>query len=87
MGYTWWQAVFNIEIMDILAKDVPVNRFFAVADPPPNNVYMMCVPPKPEHNNQGTCININDDSYWLIDGNRFVRLISKDEHDQKVFHV
>jgi hypothetical protein len=99
-------------MVDVLASDVDVGRFFATADPPPNNVFMMCVRPRREGrhiledksgrvrmpngqfvsaeqigNNTGLCVNINDESYWRIDGNRYVRLIREDEYDKTEFHV
>lgn len=71
--------------MDVLVKDLKNGEFFATADQPPNNVFIMLVPPTATET--GLCQNINDETYWRIDGNRFVRRIREDEYDKKIFHV
>jgi hypothetical protein len=71
--------------MDLPAKDVVQGRFFAVADRPPDNVYVMCV--QPRERMAGLCQNINTLTHYTIDANRLVRLIRKDEEDQREFHV
>lgn len=71
--------------MDAQAREVEVGRFFAVAGPTPGNVYIMRV--QPTTFIAGTCQNIDNESFWTIEGDRFVRLIAEHEYDQKVFHV
>lgn len=86
--------------MNVPAKDVPVNRFFVVNDPPPNNIYVMRVPPYYKYVGQpvkgykrrkmlvpGLCENINDGSRWCILGHTLVRLLREDEHDGTHFVI
>lgn len=86
--------------MDIPLKDVPVGRFFATADPPPGNVYILRQSPswvyvgRPVKGQRrrrlhlpGLCQNISDETYWAIWGHVHVRLIREDEHDQTEFFV
>ena len=73
--------------MDVLASSVEVGRFFATADPTPENVWIMRVRPRPMLGNEGTCENINTGEFWSIAGNRYVRLISEDEYDKTRFDV
>jgi len=69
------------------AKHVDVGRFFATTDKPPGNVFFMCVRPVLRNGNIGLCQNIEDNSYWHINGDGLVRLILEDEHDQSLFAV
>jgi hypothetical protein len=71
--------------MDVYSEDVPVGRFFAVVGDQRDGIFMMCVRPNllGEH---GLCQNIADNSMWLIQRGRRVRLIPEDEHEQRVFY-
>lgn len=71
--------------MHVFAHEVASGRFFATADPPPANVFVMCV--SPGTSDPGLCQNIADESYWHIQGNRLVRLIREDEYGKTVFYV
>lgn len=82
--------------MDVFAHTVESGRFFAVADNPPNNVYIMRIQPRRIMSKIGTnnwdetdglCQNIHDESFWSIRANRFVRLIREDEYDKTKFYV
>ncbi len=73
-------------MMDVKASDVPVGRFFATADRPPGNVFVMRVSAA-QRGGEGLCQNIDDKSFWNIEPNRFVRLIREDEYDKTRFHV
>lgn len=70
--------------MDIPAKDIEVNEFFAVQGAY-KNVYVMRIPPT--LTKHGTCQNINTDKLHEIKGHVFVRLIRPDEYYKKVFVV
>lgn len=71
--------------MDVPAKNIPVNRFFASADKPPGNVWVMRV--RPTQAEPGLCQNVNDESFWHIDGDRWVRLIGEHEYDKTDFRL
>lgn len=63
-------------MIDVRAREVPVNRFFETNDSPPGNVFIMRVTPRPlVDDNIGLCQNIQDESYWRIHGDRYVRLL------------
>jgi len=62
-----------------------MGEFFATVDQPPNNVFVLRVPATPTQ--WGLCQNINDETYWKIAGNRFVRRIREDEYDKNTFYV
>lgn len=73
--------------MIVLTQDVGAGELFATADPPPGNLWMMCVPPSLKNDWQGLAQNVNDESYWLIEGDRFVRKIHEDEYDETHFYA
>lgn len=73
-------------MVDVFASNLDSGQFFATADPPPDNVFVMLVSPR-FGDNIGLCQNIVDESYWEIQGNRMVRLIAEDEYENTVFHV
>ena len=77
--------------MDVPARDVASGRFFATADQPPGNVFIMRIQPRRDiptgRYEDGLCQNIDDESFWSIEGNRLVRLIREDEYDKKKFYV
>lgn len=71
--------------MDVMAKDVSVGRFFATADQPHGNVFIMRV--RATSRNDGLCERLNDNSLWQIRPNRRVRLLMEDEYDGTRFYV
>jgi hypothetical protein len=77
--------------MDVPASTVAGGRFFATADDPPGNVWIMRISPRRDiatgRYEPGLCQNIQDKSYWSIAGNRLVRLIREDEYDKSQFFL
>lgn len=87
-------------MVDVFVKDVPVGRFFATADQPPANVFVMRVLPceqyigkakkgqrREKRKFNALCQRIDDGEYVYIEGGRMVRLIAVEEHDKTTFYV
>ena len=74
-------------MIDVPAKDIKHGEFFATADDPPNNVWVMWLTCDVTDDGTGLCQNINTEEYYTIEPHGLVRRIDKTEYDRKVFHV